>query len=257
KASADQLAKAERGVKDAMDRVAKASDAQRDAIQDLLDQKQAAIDMARQISEGLQQGGNIGDLFGRSGTAKGTLFDLQQQGRDVAQFGSRISRLRAAGLDEDLIQQLIGKGATEGGEAAQSILDAGKGMVDALNKAQAELEKQANAIGANSADVLYGKTIPKLQARAGGGPVEPFNDYLVGELGPEILTMGRRPGWVHSNQASKQYIRGWAGSNSGGGGATTYVENHQHNTFNGMSMNEADRIAQRANSKLQLMGKTW
>ncbi|MFC0622965.1 hypothetical protein, partial [Kribbella deserti] len=257
KASADQLAKAERGVKDAMDRVAKASDAQRDAIQDLLDQKQAAIDMARQISEGLQQGGNIGDLFGRSGTAKGTLFDLQQQGRDVAQFGSRISRLRAAGLDEDLIQQLIGKGATEGGEAAQSILDAGKGMVDALNKAQAELEKQANAIGANSADVLYGKTIPKLQARAKGGPTAPYTDYLVGEEGPEVLRMGRRPGWVIPNQ-SKQYIRGWAGSNSGGGGGVTrIVENHQTLEFHGMSMNEADRIAQRANSKLQLMGKTW
>lgn len=258
KISAEDLAKAEKGVQDAMDRVAKASDAQRDAIQDLLDQKQAAIDMARQISEGLQQGANIGDLFDQSGSAKGTLFDLQQQAADLKRFGAQISQLRAAGLDEDLIQQIVGKGAGLGGDAAQAILDSGKGMVEALNKAQTELEKQANAIGANSADVLYGKAIPKLQARADGGPVMPNTLYKVGERGPEILRMGSRPGWVFPNAADPNRYLPNSGSRHGGDVRVIHEHHYeQNNQFHGMSPTEADRIAMRTNARLELMVRRY
>jgi hypothetical protein len=40
--------------------------------------------------------------------------------------------------------------------------------------------------------------------RARGGPVAPGGTYLVGERGPEILTMGRTPGEVISNY----YVKG-------------------------------------------------
>jgi hypothetical protein len=63
--------------------------------------------------------------------------------------------------------------------------------------------------------------------RASGGPVEPNTTYLVGEKGPELLTMGSSGGRVYNNEqttaAMSRYSpagggRAAAGSESGGGG---------------------------------------
>ena len=52
--------------------------------------------------------------------------------------------------------------------------------------------------------------------RATGGPTRPNGTYLVGEQGPELLTMGNQSGYVHSN-TSEAMDRYRAGGSSGGG----------------------------------------
>ena len=61
--------------------------------------------------------------------------------------------------------------------------------------------------------------------RASGGPVEPNTTYLVGEKGPELLTMGSSGGHVTSNEGMKSAMQryspagGGRAAADGGGGA--------------------------------------
>lgn len=240
------------------DAAKKATEAHAASVEKLIEQQKAAVQYAEGIATGLTSGANIGDLFQKSLTGKGLLADLQSEGADLKKFGSLITQLRAKKLDEGLIQQIIGKGADQGGELAQAILAGGLGLVASLNKAQAALDAQANLIGAGSAAVKYGVKVAG--TRAGGGDVAAYRDYLVGEEGPEILRMGAQSGWITPNEAidPNRYVR----SSPGGWGAgqtsmIREVHNHQTIVNNGVSMAEADLIASRAQAKLELMSRGY
>lgn len=177
---------------------AKAAAAYKDTLQQLVEQQKAAVEMAGQIASGLTGNVDIADLFKGTMTGAGLLSGLQQQGAQLAKFRALIDALRKSKLSEDLIQQLIGKGAGQGSVIAQAIINGGAGLVAALNKAQKNLDDQANLIGAGSASAQYG--VKLAGARAGGGYVAPHSSYLVGEHRPEILRMGSQPGWIEPNQ---------------------------------------------------------
>ena len=53
--------------------------------------------------------------------------------------------------------------------------------------------------------------------RADGGPVSPGSTYVVGERGPELLTMGPSGGYVTSNSASQAAMDRYSGGNARGG----------------------------------------
>jgi hypothetical protein len=229
-----------------LDAATKANEAHKASIEALIEQQKAAVEMAKQVAAGLMQGANIGDLFQKSLTGKGLLSDLQQQGADLAKFGDLVSKLRKAGLDEDLIQQIVGKGAAGGTDVAQAILTGGLALINSLNRAQWNLEKQANTIGAGSAAAQYGVNAVTGK-RALGGSVAARATYVVGENGPEILRMGADSGWVHPN-------RMYASASSGG---TTHVtEVHQHFTFTDASRSEVELVASRAKAKLEFAARS-
>ena len=56
------------------------------------------------------------------------------------------------------------------------------------------------------------------QYMARGGPTKPHGTYIVGEQGPEVLTMGNQSGFIHSN-TSEAMDRYRAGGSGGGGGS--------------------------------------
>lgn len=235
--------KADAAYKLKSDAATAAIEAHKAAVQKLIEQQQAAVDMAAQISASLTSGANIGDLFQNSLTGKGLLADLQAQGKQTGVFGGQVSKLRARGLSEDLIQQIIGKGAEQGGEVAQAILDGGQGLVNALNKAQKNLDDQANLIGAGSANKKYGQKIAG--ARAGGGPVMAGKTYRVNERGEEFFTAP-----INGQILPHNYV-GMTG------GSTSVREDHYHQSlhFTGVSMAEADLIGRRALGALRLAGR--
>ena len=68
--------------------------------------------------------------------------------------------------------------------------------------------------------------------RANGGPVRPNGTYMVGEQGPELLTMGNQSGYVHSN-TSEAMDRYRAGRSSSGGGSLNV--NYNVTSINGMN----------------------
>lgn len=69
--------------------------------------------------------------------------------------------------------------------------------------------------------------------RANGGPVRPNGTYMVGERGPELLTMGNQSGFVHSN-TSEAMDRYRAGGSGGGGGGSLDVS-YNVTQINGMN----------------------
>jgi hypothetical protein len=246
KAATDASNKADENYRLKAEAATKATEAHKAAIEKLVQQQQAAVDMAAQIADALTAGANIGDLFQNSLTGKGLLQDLQAQGAAVGRFRAQVDRLRKLGLSEELIQQIIGKGAEQGGEVAQAILDGGIGLVSALNKAQKALDDQANLIGAGSANKKYGQLISG--ARADGGDVYAGKTYKVGERGPELFQPG-----VTGRILPNQYV----GAGAGGGRMTVIHEHHYHqaNSYTGVSMAEADLISSRSLAKMRLIGR--
>ena len=68
--------------------------------------------------------------------------------------------------------------------------------------------------------------------KANGGAVNPNGTYLVGERGPEILTMGNQGGYVHSN-TSEAMERYRSGGQNGAGGSLNV--NYNVTSINGMN----------------------
>jgi hypothetical protein len=234
---------------------AKAVQANRDALEKLVAQQQAAVELAKQVSQGLTSGANIGDLFAKSLTGKGLLADLQKQGADMKKFAQLITQLRAQKLDEDLINQIIGKGSGQGSQIAQAILTGGLSMVNALNTAQANLENQANLIGAGVANAEYNTKVAG--ARAGGGDVTAGMTYHVNERGQEFFTAPINGQVIPANVDPNRYVRSHFGATAQATQVVREIHYHQANQFTGVSMAEADLIAQRANAKLELMNRGY
>jgi len=74
---------------------------------------------------------------------------------------------------------------------------------------------------------------------ADGGPTKPHGTYLVGERGPELLTMGNQNGFVHSN-TSEAMDRYRAGGSGGGGGSLDVSYNVTQ--INGMNFVTEDQF---------------
>jgi len=243
------LSKAEDVYRKKLDAARDANDRHRASVEALIEQQKAAVEFADQISQQLQGPGNIVDLFQQSLSGKGLLADLQAQGADLKKFAGQVAQLRKAGLSESQIQQIIGKGAESGGEVAQAILEGGKGLVDALNAAQKELEKQADLIGAQSANVVYGTTIP---ARAGGGPVKAGTLYRVNESGVELF----RPDVNGQIVPAAGAIVGGRYGAGGWGTGEVHRHVHVHNTYYGTDYRTADVIGHRTLAAAQFAGRT-
>jgi hypothetical protein len=238
------------------EQAAKAAEVNKAALEKLVEQQKAAVDLANQIATGLTGDANIGDLFGKSLTGKGLLADLQSKGADLAKFRVLIDQLRKSKLSEDLIQQIIGKGSAQGGDLAQAILNGGLGLVASLNKAQKNLDDQANLIGAGEANAQYGVKVAG--ARAGGGGVTAGMTYRVNEKGEEFFTAPINGHVIPADVDPNRYIRtAFGGGSSQATQVVREVHHHQTNQFHGVSMAEADLIAQRANAKADLMNRGY
>lgn len=77
--------------------------------------------------------------------------------------------------------------------------------------------------------------------RATGGPTRPNGTYLVGEQGPELLSMGNQPGYVHRN-TSEAMDRYRGGGGSGSGAAGNLNINYNVTDINGMRFVTEDQF---------------
>ena len=97
-----------------------------------------------------------------------------------------------------------------------------------------EAASSAAPAAANGTQVYGGQLINTgIMAAATGGPTRPNGTYLVGEQGPELLTMGNQSGFIHRN-TSEAMDRYRAGRSSSGGGGSLNV-NYNVTQINGMN----------------------
>ena len=86
---------------------------------------------------------------------------------------------------------------------------------------------------ANGTQVYGGQLINTgIMAAANGGPTKPNGTYLVGEQGPELLSMGNQPGYVHRN--TSDVMDRYRGGGSGGGAASNVSVNYNVTEINEM-----------------------
>lgn len=127
--------------KAAQDKAKDAAKAQEEAAKDVAAAHKQLADSARQAADQLRQTYMVG------GDAADLLSSMQQGSGNLAAFAGLVEQLRKAGLNEDLVQQIIDQGEVWGAETAKDILKGGKPTVDALNKAAASLQAAADKLG--------------------------------------------------------------------------------------------------------------
>lgn len=80
-------------------------------------------------------------------------------------------------------------------------------LMGSQNEGRVLAQIAVNAGDGNAPRPEYDSQVPT-GARANGGPVSAGGTYLVGEKGPEILTMGSMSGYVHSNDSIRAAAKG-------------------------------------------------
>lgn len=209
-----------------------ASDATKDATDALEDQIKATDDLYE--SKIALVGGDIAvrDSQRQAAEAVAALNALTKEGKEgteefeVAQDAAAQSLLDSAGAAAEYeIAQREANGETLSGQSKadlfkQKLIElAGTlapgspllaqllGYIDALGHIPAEVVTNLRITGAT---VTAGGDLIRPGQRASGGPVAPGHSYIVGEEGPELLTMGASAGVVTPN-----------GALGGGGGSLT------------------------------------
>jgi len=105
---------------------------------------------------------------------------------EIAQLASTV---KISNADQNTLKVLVDTGQLERAVELMAIIKTGRGRVSLPQAVQAMTEN----------DLFLGTLgIPR---RAMGGPVGAGGTYLVGERGPELLTMGARSGYVTPNGA--------------------------------------------------------
>lgn len=117
------------------------------------------------------------------------LLDLISQTKSV----SSAFRSMAASVAADLARMMIRQSITQPLANALGGFLGGSGAVSMVNGVPVE-----NLMTRASASVTAGMPIPM----ANGGPVKSGTNYLVGENGPEILTMGSQNGYITPNSGT-------------------------------------------------------
>ena len=120
-----------------------------------------------------------------------TLVDsLTRQLTAVQQFSQSVETLRALGLSQGLIEQILAAGPEKGLEVAQEIIAGGTDMVKKLNTVQAQLVAATNSLGQSAASASYGTT-PALKPPAGITPLpQIIGNAPVISRGTRILKAG-------------------------------------------------------------------
>lgn len=101
----------------------------------------ALAESAKSASAALQStwmvGGDMADL----------LANMREGATGANTFSKLIERLRSAGLDEDLVKQIVEQGITAGTATASDILGKGRTGINDLNRAAANLKKATDNLG--------------------------------------------------------------------------------------------------------------
>jgi hypothetical protein len=118
----------------------------KDAQQALAEQQQAVADAALQVSSALTE-----TYLSKSTALNDWLQAMTLGAKDITGLQDRVKKLRGLGLNETLVQQILGlaqsAGAPAGEQIADQIISGGSKTVDQLNKATKGLQDAADKLG--------------------------------------------------------------------------------------------------------------
>lgn len=112
-----------------------------------------ALQFADSTKKGLTSGSNLGSL-GPLGNAHDIESGLQFRAGEMQRFADQLGALARAGVDKNMIVEIIGYGPTQGGAIADMLLK-DTGTIAAINSAQGAIDAAAGRIGNDAADMMY------------------------------------------------------------------------------------------------------
>jgi hypothetical protein len=190
RASDKRLEKEEKALAKQREQLAKATQKWKEIQQELIAQ-------AKAITDTIMANGAIFGGQGTSVSVAGMLAKLRASAQDAEEFHGYIRQIRGAGLDEDLIQQLLEQGSTpEGLAAAKALANASKDEIKQLNAQQARLEGVAGQIGQLGVNLKAGTNIDNRVTVNINGPIRTTDvDRLAREL-PKHVRKAVRVAWM-------------------------------------------------------------
>jgi hypothetical protein len=197
KAAQETLIATVNEITDGLEIVAKARDAMvkeidkgRDSLQE---QQRGKASLFKSIVDSLFGNVNIAQIGGRATTIIRT---LQRTLKQTTEFASQLENLRAMGLSETLVQQIIGSGAQIGGATAKALIKGGPEAIDQINGLYSQIGDVAGKIGSDTANLMFDAGIKTTEALLEGLLAEQeqlkqaaetlasaFNDAFMKELG--------------------------------------------------------------------------
>jgi phage-related protein len=145
--------------------VADGFDALKDEAQSRVDAIQSQLDDL--VSAASDFGSSIRQAFSVTLSASGDGSVLAQFRQDISDgqaFLEQVKQLRAAGLNETSLQQIIQAGVQQGKQIADSLLADGPGAINEVNQLQAAFQAQVGALADEMSQAKFGAQID--QARA-------------------------------------------------------------------------------------------
>lgn len=129
--------------------------------QSLATQEQGRDSLFKQITDQLFGSVNIAQIGGK---ATSIIRTLQRTLKQTTEFGMQLKNLRALGLSETLVQQIIGSGAQVGTATAKALIQGGPEAIAQINGLYNEIGDVAGQIGADTASLMFDAGIKTTEA---------------------------------------------------------------------------------------------
>lgn len=129
--------------------------------QSLATQEQGRDSLFKQITDQLFGSVNIAQIGGK---ATSIIRTLQRTLKQTTEFGMQLKNLRALGLSETLVQQIIGSGAQVGTATAKALIKGGPEAIAQINGLYNQIGDVAGQIGADTASLMFDAGIKTTEA---------------------------------------------------------------------------------------------
>jgi tape measure domain-containing protein len=93
---------------------------------------------------------------------------LRERVKALKEFQANVKRLRSAGLDEGLLEEIIAAGPEQAGEVASQLAQGGQAMIDEVNTLQQSASQVADELGQFGAQEFYQAGVDMAQAQVDG-----------------------------------------------------------------------------------------
>ncbi|CCH77740.1 putative phage protein [Nostocoides japonicum T1-X7] len=144
------VSKAQKAYADTVKKSGRSSERAKSALDKLTAAQTSLKDVQKQLAESAKSAAqSISQAFTTGWSSASQWARIMSAGAgEIATFNGQIERLRKAGLNETLVQQIIGLGADSGSKVAAQLLGTGgSSLIKQLNSSNAALTKAADALG--------------------------------------------------------------------------------------------------------------
>lgn len=145
------------------DMVASAQDKVDDMSGTFEDLRREARDFSNQIRDSIRSFFSLADAANPD-SGKGLIENLRDQVQQATAFSQQVKQLRALGLNQSSLDEIIGAGVAQGSKIAAAVLSGGSSAISEINSLESKLREEASNLGDLFAEDRFGAELAKSRA---------------------------------------------------------------------------------------------